>query len=145
MRKVVGKGSLGVVGAVVAGSVLAMGGFAMATTQQTPATTDAPAVELAVAGEVKPGNELVVLSPCADGDVHAQFTSSFGVSGQMHPAADAPTLMGFLELPDPLPASDSEPEYVTVTCDSGAQSSVRIDGRNLGGAGSEDLLQVLDK
>ncbi|QMV85152.1 hypothetical protein HW450_12645 [Corynebacterium hindlerae] len=124
---------------------------ALSACGQKPAEADstmqeekvAPAVELAVHGVIAPLAELSVISPCLEGDTGAKFTSSFGVSGDMHPAADSPNLLGTLELPaDVQPSDPNDPHYVTVTCDSsGAESTVRIEERNVHGSGSEALLE----
>lgn len=133
----------------VLGTTLANASESRAAEHHTPtavtrqAELDQPAVEVAVDGLVKPNNELTVYSPCADGDTSARITSTFGVSADMNPAADMPSLVGFLTLPNNIgDTADHGPHHVTVTCASGAMSTVVLDGYNEHGAGSQFLLDT---
>lgn len=108
------------------------------------ADVDQPVVEVAVDGLVKPNSELTVLSPCTEGDTSARITSTFGVSADMGPAADMASLIGYLTLPNNIGGTaDHGPHHLTVTCASGARSTVALDGYNAHGAGSPYLLDAL--
>ncbi|MFV8380959.1 hypothetical protein [Corynebacterium hindlerae] len=137
-KKVAGVGA-----ALVAVCALSACGQKSAESDQAIETEKAgPAVELAVDGVVAPNVDLVVIASCLEGDTGAKFTSSFGVSGELHPAADSPYLIGDLRLPaDVLSSNPNAPHHVTVTCDSGAESTVRIEERNVHGSGSKVLLE----
>ncbi|QNH95335.1 hypothetical protein [Corynebacterium anserum] len=103
-------------------------------------------VKVAVDGLVKPNSELTVYSPCHQGDLRAQITSSFGVEGKMGPAADLPALVGSITLPNQIhPAKEGKPNTITVTCISGESGTVTLNGYNEHGAGDQELLDLAAK
>lgn len=94
-----------------------------------------PAIPIKIEGDFKPNQELFVSTPCGEGDVRATAKTTFGESAVLRPAADEPVLIGTIKAPNNIgPGPDEGHHLMTVRCDSGANSTVRIPSSGNGDA-----------
>ncbi|AWB84134.1 hypothetical protein [Corynebacterium liangguodongii] len=112
----------------IAAATLAAFGAALpaagAAAQEPAPEVSAPAA-VTIHDALKPGAEIAVSSPCAEGDAHATLETSFGATAEMTPAADAGELVGYVTAPEQIGPGPADGYHTaTVTCDSGESATV---------------------
>lgn len=86
-----------------------------------------PAIEINVEGLLKPNSEITVTTPCLEGDDSAKAENSFGDTFKLERQKEGEKLSGSFTAPQNIgPGPFGGPHTVTVTCDSGANSTIEI-------------------
>ncbi|QPK78700.1 hypothetical protein G7Y31_09130 [Corynebacterium lizhenjunii] len=75
----------------------------------------------------KPGAEMMFTANCPDGSDRADLSTSFGEQTVMSPAADAGSLIGYINAPESIgPGPDDGYHTFTVTCGDGQSLTQRF-------------------
>ncbi|MBC3186784.1 hypothetical protein H7347_09435 [Corynebacterium sp. zg-331] len=101
--------------------------------------TAGPAIEINLDGDLKPGAELTVSTPCTEEDTSATAVASFGGSTTLHRQGDTGPFVGTFTAPINIdPGPNGGPHIITVTCDSGANSTIAIPSAGNGDTKAQD-------